>query len=309
MKTAEFLPELPLVEWEKSKITLHLFLQIIGKVRLKMMPRKNHWWFITEYISHKGITTQSIPYEEGTQSFEICLNFIRHQLEIETSKGEFRSFVLENGLSVADFYTRLFALLEELGIRVKIYDQPFDMQINKRFTEINEHHTYQKEYIERFWQILRWVDSVLNEFSGRFYGKTCPVHLYWHHMDLTVTRFSGNKGPALPPGMRLSDKDAYSHEVISFGFWAGDDNIRQPTFYAYAYPSPPDLEKQVLLPASARWVDSNGSPMALLYYDDLRQEAQPRESLLNFLESAYQAGASLAGWDKDLFFCPELDQL
>ncbi len=152
--------------------------------------------------------------------------------------------------------------------------------------------SYQKDYVERFWKILLWVDEVFDEFSGRFYGKTCPVQIYWHHLDMTVTRFSGKKVP-LTEGMRLSDKDAYSHEVISFGFWAGDENIPAPAFYSYTYPSPQGLDKTTIQPSSAKWVDNNGSPMALLMYDDVRKEADPVGALLDFMERGYQAGALL----------------
>ena len=154
-----------------------------------------------------------------------------------------------------------------------------------------------------------WVDGVFKEFGGRFYGKTSPVHLYWHHMDLVLTRFSGARGPALAPDIRLSDKDAYSHEVVSSGFWAGDDTVRGAAFYTYAYPSPDGIDAEPLQPPAAAWVDSNGSPMALLMYDDLRQTADPRQALLDFLESTYQAGARLAGWDVEAFTTPPLADL
>jgi hypothetical protein len=303
------LPELPLPEWEKTKMTLHLYLQIVGKIRLDRMPRKNHWWNLTLYISPKGLTTHAIPYEDGTETFEITFNFIKHQLELLTSRGEFTAFALENGLSVGDFYRKLFSCLKEFDIDVNIVDKPYDLPVTKPFSEISEYASYQNEYVQRFWRIMMWVDGVFREFSGRFYGKTCPVHLYWHHMDLAVTRFSGKKGPELSSEMNLSEKDAYSHEVISFGFWAGDENVREPAFYSYTYPAPEGLGDESLLPGSANWVDSNGSPMATLMYNDLRKEASPRESLLSFLESSYQAGAKLAGWDYQAFEVPALNQL
>jgi hypothetical protein len=303
------LPELPLDAWENSKMTLHLYLQIVGKIRLTTMPRKNHWWNLTLYISPKGLTTHAIPYENGTETFEITFNFIEHQLELVTSRGEFFAISLENGLSVCEFHESLFSSLSQLGIDVTIVDKPYDLPIKKPFSEISEYASYQKEFVQRFWRIMMWVDGVFNEFSGRFYGKTCPVHLYWHHMDLAVTRFSGKKGPALSADMSVSEKDAYSHEVISFGFWAGDENLREPAFYSYTYPSPKGLDKEKLLPDPANWVDSNGSPMAMLMYNDLRKEAIPRESLLSFLESAYQAGAKLAGWDYEELKVPSLSQL
>jgi len=303
------IPELPLQAWEKSKITLHLILQIFGKVRLNMTPRKNHWWFITEYVSSRGFTTSHIPCGDGINTFEINYNVHASQVEIFTSLNTEKIIPLYNGLSVASFYKQIMKALDELNIHPKIIDKPFDMGINKRFAEIEEYHHYDEEYVKRFWKIMLWVDGVFNEFSGRFYGKTCPVQLYWHHMDLAVTRFSGKKAPPMDPSARISDKDAYSHEVISFGFWAGDDNVREPAFYAYAYPSPDGIDKIKLLPQKAVWIDSNGSPMAFYRYNDLLKEENPREALLVFLESTYQAGAKLAGWDIEELKTIDLDKL
>lgn len=303
------LPELPLEAWEQSKITLHLYLQIVGKIRLNMMPRKNHWWFLTLYLSPKGLTTHPIPYEDGTETFELTFNFMKHQFELLTSRDELAIIPLDNGLSVSEFYRRVFASLKQFNINATIIDKPYDLPVQRPFSEITEYSSYQKEYVQRFWRILMWVDGVFKEFSGRFYGKTCPVHLYWHHMDLAVTRFSGKRGAPLSVDMSISEKDAYSHEVISFGFWAGDENVREPAFYSYTYPSPDGLSNEPLLPDSASWVSSNGSPMATLMYNELRKESGPRESLLNFLESAYEAGAKLAGWDYEELRVPALDQL
>lgn len=303
------LPELQLIQWQESKMALHLILQIIGKVRLKMTPRKNHWWFITEYISTRGFTTSSIPYHDGLNIFEITLNVHQCQIEIITSLNEQKIIPLSDGLNIAGFYKQFIKSLEELNIHPNIHDRPFDLGISKKFSEIDEYHHYDQEYIKRFWKILLWVDGVFNEFSGRFYGKTCPVHLYWHHMDLAVTRFSGRKAPPLDPAARISDKDAYSHELISFGFWAGDDVVKEPAFYAYTYPSPFGIEKKILKPAEASWVDSNGSPMALYRYHDLINEKDPRASLLDFLESSYLAGATLAGWNIDELQIVSLEKL
>jgi len=307
--TFRVLPALPLDAWENTKHTLHLCLQILGKIRLKMMPRKNHWWYITEYVTAKGISTRDIMYNEGMDNFEIALNFLTHQVEIVSSQGGMKTFSLEEGLSVAKFYQKLMTALSELGIEVAILDKPYDLKPDKDFSEIEEYHHYQKEYVEKFWRILLWVDSVFKEFSGRYYGKTCPVHIYWHHMDLTVTRFSGNKGPALKSEMRISDKDAYTHEVISFGFWAGDEQMREPAFYSYTYPAPDGLEGEPLQPPGANWIDSNGSPMAIITYEAIRTNENPRQALLAFLESAYQAGAKLANWDIAGNTVPDLDEM
>jgi hypothetical protein len=303
------LPELPLEKWEKSKITLHLILQILGKIRLSLAPRKNHWWYITEYIVPKGFSTSSMPYHEGMETVEILLNIHIHQLEIFTSRNEHKSIKIYDGLSIAGFYNQLTKSLQELGIPYEIVDKPFDLGISARFSKIEEFHHYDPEYIHRFWRILLWIDGIFKEFSGRFYGKTCPVHLYWHHMDLAVTRFSGKKAPPSDPSARISDKDAYSHEVISFGFWAGDEQVREPAFYAYVYPSPEGLSEKVLKPEGAYWVDNNGSPMAFYSYHQLIREQDPRQKLLDFLESSYQAGASLAGWDIEALKTVDLERL
>ena len=295
--------------YEQSKLTLHLFLQIIGKIRLSKTDRKNHWWFITEYIDTNGFTTGPIPYDEGKESFKISINVQKHELQVENTLGDFDIFSIHKGLSVADFYAKITKILEKQHIAFSILAKPFDLKIDKNFNQINEIHHYDKDYVFKLWKILTWISAVFKEFSGRFYGKTCPVQLYWHSMDLTVTRFSGKKAPAMPKEARLSDKDAYSHEVISFGFWPGDENVPEPAFYSYTFPSPKDLEKEPIKPLSALWVDNNNSPMALLRYNDLIKAENPRQDLLNFLETTYQAGAKLANWDIDGFEVPKLQDL
>lgn len=304
------LPALPLKEWESTKMTLHLYLQIVGKIKLTSMPRKNHWWNITLFVNSKGISTQTIA--NGSDSFEIQFNFIAHKLEIFSSSGQQAAFDLYDGLSVAEFYNKLLENLKQLNIPAKVVSHPYSLPdenpITTPFNELTLYHTYNKEYIGRFWKIMLWVNNVFTEFSGRFYGKTCPVHIYWHHMDLTVTRFSGKK-LSLPDGMSVQNKDAYSHEVISFGFWVGDENVPAPAFYSYTYPSPEGLQNTTLQPASATWQMSNGSPMALLMYDDISMLEDPSGALLEFLESAYQAGAKLAGWKIDELKVPALNKL
>jgi hypothetical protein len=301
------LPPLPLAEWEKSKKTLHLILQIIGKLKLQLMPRKNHWWNITEFVGPAGFTTHSIPF--GQETFEVRLNVKASRVEIISSWSDDLYIPLKDGFSVASFYKTFCEKLASIGITVDILARAYDLPPDQPFDKIEQFHHWDKEYILRFWKIMLWVDGVFKEFSGRFYGKTCPVHLYWHHLDLTVTRFSGKRAPSMNSAASAAEKDAYSHEVISFGFWAGDDNTPSPAFYSYTFPSPPGLDKEQLEPASAHWIDANGSPMALLMYDDLRLLDNPRATLLDFLESAYQAGARLAGWDIEGETVPPLDAL
>jgi len=294
---------------EEKKMTLHLFLQVMGKIRLKMTPRKNHWWYVTQYVNTQGLTTGSIPYNSGFDKFSITLNVLEHQLEVNTSKGGQESFPIHEGLTVADFYKKLNSIIQKLNISVSIVDVPYDLGIDKSFGEITEYRHYDKEYTQNLWRTLLWVEDVFTEFSGRFYGKTCPVHLYWHSMDLAVTRFSGNEAPPMGKDARLSDKDAYTHECISFGFWAGDENVPEPAFYSYTYPSPEGLDQESLRPSTSGWVNSNGSPMAILTYNNLLSEDNPRQALLDFMESAYQAGAKRAHWDIEKLTVPALENL
>ncbi len=300
-KQSALLPELKLESWEKAKDTLNLYLQIAGKVQLALMPRKNHWWNITFLVNSKGLISHVM--HAGNLTFEIQFNFLEHRLEIITCDGVYESFELKDGLSVAEFYNTLFGLLGKLGINVKITPRQFGLPeehpLQTPFYELTDFNSYDREYVDRVWRILVWTDKSFNEFSGRFYGKSSPVQLFWHHMDLTVTRFCGKRAPKMPLTANISNKDAYSHELISFGFWAGDKNVRGPAYYSYTYPSPAGIDQEPLAPAAAKWVDSNGSPMALLMYEDLRTGENPKDALLAFLESCYQAGASLSKWDID----------
>ncbi|MEM7549902.1 MAG: DUF5996 family protein [Bacteroidota bacterium] len=291
-------PELPLEAWEESKITLHLWLQIIGKVKLDLMPKRNHWWNITLFVSPSGITSGPIPY--GSGCFQFDFNFMSHSFSTSTSWGNAISFDLFDGLSVRQFHNQFFDGLKSLGINSKIIGVPYDHPCKEPFAECETHKSYNTEYVQRFWQALITVDGVFKEFSGRFYGKVSPSQIYWHHMDLAATRFNGKKGPELSTDSTIADKEAYSHEVISAGFWAGDENVRGAAFYSYTYPSPEGIDQEPLRPASANWIDANGSPMAMLMYDDLLKEKDPRAELLNFLESSYAAGAKLANWSKEL---------
>lgn len=293
-----YFPPLPLEAWGASKITLHLWLQIVGKIKLDLMPKRNHWWHITLSLSPKGLTTGPIPYH--AHSFQIDFNLREHLLEVHTSWGVDRSFQLVDGLSVAKFHEQLFAIVKELDIHTSIIGVPYDHPCTDPFHTCESHADYDAEYVQRFWQVLIHVDHVFKAFSGRFCGKVSPSQLYWHHMDLAVTRFSGNQGPKMDANATIADKEAYSHEVISAGFWAGDENVRGAAFYSYTYPSPEGLDKEPLLPATANWTDANGSPMAVLMYDDLIKEKDPNQALLDFLQSSYNAGAKLANWSSDL---------
>ena len=240
-------PPLPLKDWEQTKNTLHLFLQIVGKVRLTL----------------------------------------------HTNAGQEREVPLR-GLSVADFYRGVFSALAELGIEVRIRAVPYDVPFSTLpFEQDTARRAYDERYVERFWRILCQVDSILREFRGRFVGKSTPIQLYWHHLDLVLTRFCGK--PAPEAGGNRVNREAYSHEVISFGFWAGDARVRETAFYSYTYPLPAGLYDQPLQPSGAFWDREGG--YALLRYEQVRRADDPRQAVLDFLESTYQTGARLAGWD------------
>lgn len=303
------LPYLPYEDWKDTRITLHLILQIIGKIRLKTTPRKNHWWYITQYVSTQGFSTHPIPLNDGMHTFEITFNVHKRAVQFQTSKGEEQEIALKDGYTVSQFYRDTMSILDGWGLHPKFINKPLDMGIDTPFDKIDAYHHYDWDAINLFWQMMLWNDGLFKEFSGRFYGKTCPVHIYWHHMDLAVTRFSGKYAPPVDANARILEKDSYSHEVISFGFWAGDDNLPEPAYYAYAAPSPSGLDQQTLQPESAFWMDANGSPMAILKYKDLLEEENPREAVLAFLESAYQGAASLANWDVAGLTVPPLEAL
>lgn len=290
-------PEIPLDAWRPTKNTLHLYLQIVGKIRLRMHPRINHWWHVTFYVSPRGITTRTIPYEDG--SFEIEFDLKDHELKIRTSDGRSEDFAFYDGLSVADFYASVFANLAKLGIKPEIWAVPYEAPSTTLFAEDHENKSYDKEYVERFHKILVAVDDIFEEFRGRFTGKSTPVHLFWHSFDLALTRFSGKSAPPID-GANMVTCEAYSHEVISFGFWFGDDkpnSVAAPAFYSYTAPKPDGLEKESLQPDSAFWTPDGG--MALLMYDDVRKSEDPRATILEFLESSYMAGAKTASWNTD----------
>jgi hypothetical protein len=296
-KTDPF-PPLPLEEWRATKNTLHLYLQIVGKIRLGLFPRLNHWWHVPLYVSTRGLTTRPIPYSGG--NFEIEFDFIEHRLKITTSAGETRAFDLHDGLTVADFYRQVFENLSACGIEAKIRAVPYEAPSKTPFAEDTENKSYDQKYIERYRRILIGVNDILEEFRGRFTGKSTPVHLFWHSFDLALTRFSGKPAPVRDEAGTV-EREAYSHEVISFGFWAGDDNVPAPAFYSYTAPEPKDLTNEKLEPETAFWGESNGAHLALLMYDEAVKTGNPRRSIVEFLESAYRAGAKTAGWDAEAF--------
>ncbi len=293
--TQDSLPPFPLTEWEDTKNTLHLFVQIIGKIRLALVPRINHWWHVPLYISARGLSTGPMPYENRT--IDIEFDFIDHQLIIRSSEGIVRSLPLTSR-SVAEFYHEIRSMLGSLDVHISMIAKPYGIPITEPFASDSTHASYDPIHVHRFWNILQQVEAVLQEYRGEFIGKCSPVHFFWHSFDLAVTRFSGRPAPANDAADKVT-REAYSHEVISCGFWVGDAIIPEPAFYLYAHPEPAGLADEPLYPAAAFWSKAYGGSMALLLYKDLRNSESPRETLLKFLESGYQAGARLAGWERE----------
>ncbi len=300
------LPQLHLDDWRATKDTLHLYSQILGKIRLATTASRNHWWNAPLYVDVRGLTTRRLHHRDTT--FEITIDFVDHALIVRTADGRAKSFELASGVPVADFDARIHATLKELGIDVAIKEEPFGVPMSTPFAQDVEHASWDREAIERFGRILDWSDSVLEEFSGWFNGKTSPVHLFWHSFDLAVTRFSGR--PGAPIDADPVTQEAYTHEVISFGYWPGDDNLGDAAYYSYTAPEPDGLGDQPL-PAGA-WTDSGTGSLAILPYEAVRTARAPRTTLLAFCQSAYEAGARLAGWDTTSFestWCPTPTQL
>lgn len=301
------LPELHLADWRPTKDTLHLYTQIVGKIRLRLTPPQNHWWNATLYVDVRGLTTRRL-HHKGT-TFAISIDVVDGAVVVQTADGRIGSFELEDGQPVADFDHRLHDVLRELNVDMEIKEVPYGLAWDSTpFPADVEHASWDREAVRRFGHVLDWTDSVFNEFSGWFNGKTSPVQFFWHNFDLTVTRFSGR------PGVLIEndpvEQEAYSHEVISFGFWPGDDNVPDAHYYSYTAPEPDGLREQPL--TTGEWVESGTGSLALLPYESVRTARRSRETLLSFLESAYEAGARLAGWDTSAFesrWCPTREQL
>jgi len=285
-------PELPLQAWQDTYATLHMWTQVVGKVRLALSPRVNHWWQVPLYVNSRGLTTSAIPYGDGV--FDVQFDLIEHRLAIQTSWNSAKTMALKPR-SVADFYAEFMAALRSLGIEVRIWSLPCEVPNPVRFELDTQHASYDPEYAHRFWQILVLCDNIFQEFRAGFIGKDSPVHFFWGSFDLCVTRFSGRRAPERP-GADSITREAYSHEVISAGFWPGGGDIQGPAFYAYAAPEPAGFAEQKVQPAAAFYHPQLKE--FLLMYDDVRRAPSPREALFSFLESTYAAAANLAHWDR-----------
>ena len=295
-------PELPTAGWRETYETLHLWTQIIGKIRLARSPWLNHSWHVALYVTARGLTTSPIP--DGARTFQIDFDLIDHTLRVSTSDGAVRQFAL-SGHSVASFYAAVMSELAGLGIAITIDEMPNELPEPIRFSQDDRHATYDPDAVRRFFQILVSADSVFKQFRTGFLGKASPVQFFWGSFDLAVTRFSGRRAPRHPGGVpHLPDEvacEAYSHEVSSAGFWPGSGAIDYPAFYSYAYPEPAGFRASGVRPDAAFFSEALGE--FILPYAAVRTSARPEQALLDFLQSTYEAAANAAKWDRDALEC------
>jgi hypothetical protein len=290
-------PALPFHEWAETAATLHMWTQIVGKIRMEFTPWTNHSWHVTLYLTSRGLTTSPIPC--GPRTFEIVFDFLAHELRVDASDGAQRILKLEPR-SVAEFYRKLTNMLREIGIAVRINLVPNEITDPIPFDQDEQHRAYDPEYANRFWRVLAQSDRVFKEFRARFCGKCSPVHFFWGSFDLAVTRFSGRAAPPHPGGIpHLPDavtREAYSQEVSSLGFWPGNAAIPTPIFYSYAYPQPAGFDQAKIEPQTASYHAQLRE--WILPYDAVRTASSPDEVLLQFAQSTYDAASSLAKWDR-----------
>ena len=290
-------PDLPFKEWSDTCATLHMWTQIVGKIRLSQTPWINHSWHVPLYLTARGLTTSPIPH--GGRSFQIDFDFIDHCLLIQTNDGLTRKTALEPR-TVADFYAELFRTLTELGLDLTINTTPNEVVSAIPFEQDREHASYDPEYANRFWRALSQMDRVFKEFRAGFIGKCSPVHFFWGSFDIAVTRFSGRVAPEHPGGVpNFPDwvaREAYSHEVSSAGFWPGGGGVDYPAFYSYAYPAPDGFRDADVGPGGAFFSDELSE--FVLPYQEVRLASSPDDALLEFLQSTYEAAADLGLWDR-----------
>ncbi len=300
---SDLLPPLPYAAWRETCANLHLRTQIIGKVRLALTPWLNHSWHVTLYPAANGLTTGPIPYE--SRSFQIDFDFLRHRLLIEVQDGQQHSLPLKEQ-TIADFYSDVLAALNEMRIQVRIHATPNEVANPIPFTRDREHRAYDAEAVERFWRVLSWSASVMQRFRTGFLGKSSPVHFFWGSFDLAVTRFSGHRAPMHPGGIpELPDavtREAYSHEVSSAGFWPGGGGYDDAAFYCYAYPEPAAFKSTTVRPPQAQYSDALHE--YILPYEAVRLARDPQQTLLDFLQSTYEAAAISGNWDRTALECP-----
>ena len=286
------LPPLPFDSWKDTHATLHMWTQIVGKVRLKLCPLVNHWWIVPLYVTARGLTTSPMPYAGG--ALEAQFDFIAHKLFIDTADGSRRELVLQPQ-SVAEFYQNFMAALRDLGIAVKIWTRPCELPDPIPFEQDRIHASYDADAAHSFWGIVVWVDALLKEFRASFIGKVSPVHFFWGSFDHAVTRFSGRRAPERP-GADSITREAYSHEVSSAGFWPGGGDIKGPAFYSYAAPEPSGFASQRVGPKSAFYHPQMNE--YLLMYDDVRVADSPEDAVMEFLRTTYEAAAVSGNWGR-----------
>jgi Family of unknown function (DUF5996) len=285
-------PELRIADWRDTYATLHLYMQIVGKIRMALVPKMNQWWNVPFYLTTRGLTTSPMPYQDFT--FAIAFDFVDHELRIDDSKGRIRKLPL-TARPVCDFYAALFGELSALGLEVSIHPSPQECPVTTPFTEDVEHASYDRARAHDVWRALARIEPVFQKFRARFRGKCSPVHFFWGAFDLAVSRFNGRRAPLRKAKV---DRDAYDEEVISLGFWPGDPwtGKTEAMFYAYTVPEPSGLANARVRPPGAFFSDTMRE--FLLPYDDVRRAADPAAAILEFAESTYEAGATLAGWDR-----------
>jgi hypothetical protein len=286
-------PSLPLAEWQPTHDTLHRWLQIVGKTRLALAPMQNHWWHVPLYVSARGLTTSPIPY--GHRAFEVEFDFIDHRLVVETSDGTIREMALRPQ-TVADFYREYMAVLGGLGLSVKLWPVPVEIDNPIPFLEDRTHASYEPAQAHRFFHMLLQADRITKRFQGRFLGKTSPVHVFWGAFDLACTRFNGRRTPQHDPTESSMLRESNSHEEISVGFWPGSGTVPEPAFYAYTRPEPPGLASAAIRPSAAYY--SRDLADFILPYEAVRKAPSPDDLVLEFYQSAYDAGADLGRWDR-----------
>ncbi|HET8910814.1 MAG TPA: DUF5996 family protein [Ktedonobacteraceae bacterium] len=285
-------PSLPFDSCKDTHETLHMWTQVVGKIRLSLSPYLNHWWHAPLYVATRGLTTSPIPYQEGV--FEITFDFIEHNLLIQTSEGTSKALPLVSR-SVADFYREVMESLHTLGIEVTINTLPNEVKNPIRFEQDEIHATYDPVTAYHLWRILLQTDKVMRRYRSQFTGKSSPIHFFWGSFDLALTFFSGRRAPERPGADRIT-QEAYSQEVISCGFWPGDGTFPRPAFYSYTAPAPQGLEKVTIKPEAAVYSPDMGE--FFLLYDDLRLSDTPEQDLFDFFQSTYEAGTTLAHWDR-----------
>ena len=289
-------PSLPLDAWRDTRETLHMWTQVVGKVRLAEAPHVNHWWQVPLYVNARGLTTSPVPH--GDRIFQIDFDFVEHKLLIETNDGDSRTMRLAPR-TVADFYGEFMSCMRSLNLDVRIWTTPVEVENPVAFERDDVHASYDAEYANRFWRVLVQADRVLQRFRSRFVGKCSPVHFFWGSFDLAVTRFSGRPAPTHPSTPGVADsitREAYSHEVSSAGFWPGGGPLPEPIFYAYAYPEPSGFKDHAVRPPRAYY--NPDFKEFVLPYEAVRLAEDHDQTLLQFLQTTYEAAAESANWDR-----------